>query len=43
MVRAQWSPVGNGTIPFFIRVARNSNKTGAALTFIVKVREGLDT
>ena len=43
LVRSQWSTVGNGTIPFFIRVARNSIKTGSALTFIVKVREGLDT
>ncbi len=43
LVRSQWSLVGNGTIPFAIRVARNSASTGTALTFIVKVREGLDT
>lgn len=43
VVRSQWSTVGNGTIPFFIRVARNNLKSGSALTFIVKVREGLDT
>ena len=43
LVRSQWSLVGNGTIPFAIRVARNSASTGTALTFVVKVREGLDT
>ena len=43
VVRSQWSLVGNGTIPFAIRVARNASSTGTALTFIVKVREGLDT
>lgn len=43
VVRSQWSLVGNGTIPFAIRVARNKASAGIALTFIVKVREGLDT
>lgn len=43
LVRQGWSTVGNGTIPFYVRVARNSANTGGALTFIVKVREGLDT
>jgi hypothetical protein len=43
LVRSQWSLVPNGTIPFAIRVARNNASTGTALTFVVKVREGLDT
>lgn len=43
VVRSQWSLVGNGTIPFAIRVARNEANAGTALTFVVKVREGLDT
>lgn len=43
VVRSQWSLVPNGTIPFAIRVARNNASTGTVLTFIVKVREGLDT
>lgn len=43
VVRSQWSLVSNGTIPFAVRVARNAASTGTALTFIVKVHEGLDT
>ena len=43
LVQADWSTVGNGTIPFYVRVAKSSLRTGGALTFIVKVREGLDT
>ena len=42
LVKAQWSMVGNGTTPFYVRVAKGSLRTGGALTFIVKVREGLD-
>ena len=43
LVRPNWSMVGNGTIPFYVRVAKGGLRTGGALTFIVKVREGLDT
>lgn len=42
LVRQNWSMVGNGTIPFYVRVARSRLRNGGALTFIVKVREGLD-
>ena len=42
LVHQQWSVVGNGTIPFFVRVAKGALRSGGALTFIVKVREGLD-
>ncbi len=42
LVAEQWSTVGNGTIPFYVRVAKGSLRTGGAMTFIVKVREGLD-
>ena len=42
LVRKNWSLVPNGTIPFYVRVAKGSLRTGGALTFIVKVREGLD-
>jgi hypothetical protein len=43
LVRTPWSLVGNGTIPFYVRVAKGALRTGGALTCIVKVREGLDT
>ncbi len=42
LVHQQWSLVGNGTIPFFVRVSLSALSSGGALTFIVKVREGLD-
>ena len=42
LVQKTWSIVGNGTIPFFVRVEKGKLRHGAALTFIVKVREGLD-
>ena len=42
LVQTTWSLVGNGTIPFFVRVEKGKLRSGAALTFIVKVREGLD-
>ena len=42
LVQKTWSLVGNGTIPFFVRVEKGKLRSGAALTFIVKVREGLD-
>ena len=42
LVQTTWSLVGNGTIPFFVRVEKGKLRHGAALTFIVKVREGLD-
>ncbi len=37
-----WSLVGNGTIPFLVRVEKGKLRHGTALTFIVKVRDGLD-
>lgn len=43
LVRKPWSLVGNGTIPFFVRVQKGALRTGSALTSIVKVRDGLDT
>ena len=42
LVHPQWSTVGNGTIPFFVRASKGTLRSGGALTFIVKVREGLD-
>ncbi len=42
LVQKTWSVVGNGTIPFFVRVEKGKLRHGCALTFIVKVREGLD-
>ena len=42
LVQKTWSLVGNGTIPFFVRVEKGKLRSGGALTFIVKVREGLD-
>lgn len=42
LVRKPWSLVGNGTIPFFVRVQKGALRSGTAMTFIVKVREGLD-
>ena len=42
LVQKTWSIVGNGTIPFFVRVEKGKLRHGCALTFIVKVREGLD-
>ena len=42
LVQKTWSVVGNGTIPFFVRVEKGKLRSGAALTFIVKVRDGLD-
>lgn len=42
LVQKTWSLVGNGTIPFFVRVEKGKLRSGSALTFIVKVREGLD-
>ena len=42
LVHQQWSLVGNGTIPFYVRVTKGVLRTGGTLTFIVKVREGLD-
>ena len=42
LVQTTWSLVGNGTIPFFVRVEKGKLRSGSALTFIVKVREGLD-
>jgi hypothetical protein len=42
LVQKTWSVVGNGTIPFFVRVEKGKLRSGGALTFIVKVREGLD-
>jgi hypothetical protein len=41
-VRSPWSLVGNGTIPCFVRVRKGALRSGTALTFSVKVREGLD-
>jgi|GEM_PF-869794 len=43
LVRKPWSLVGNGTIPFMVRVTKGVLRNGTAMTFIVKVREGLDT
>lgn len=43
LVRKNWSIVPNGTLPFYVRVSRRGLEPGGALTFIVKVREGLDT
>lgn len=42
LVRRPWTLVGNGTIPFFVRVQKGTLRSGTAMTFIVKVREGLD-
>lgn len=42
LVRKNWSLVPNGTIPFYVRAAKGSLRSGGALTFLVKVREGLD-
>ena len=42
LVQKTWSLVGNGTIPFFVRVEKGKLRSGSALTFIVKVRDGLD-
>ena len=42
LVQKSWSVVGNGTIPFFVQVEKGKLRSGGALTFIVKVREGLD-
>ncbi len=42
LVHPLWSVAGNGTFPFFVRVTKGSLRSGGALTFIVKVREGLD-
>lgn len=42
LVQKTWSVVGNGTIPFFVRVEKGELRSGAALTFIVKVRDGLE-
>jgi len=42
LVKQDWSTVGNGTIPFHVRVQKGALRQGSALTFIVKVREGLD-
>jgi hypothetical protein len=42
LVHPQWSVVGNGTIPFFVRVTKGALRSGGAMTFIVKVRDGLD-
>lgn len=42
LVHQQWSVVGNGTIPFFVRVTKGALRSGGAMTFIVKVRDGLD-
>ena len=42
LVQSNWSTVGNGTIPFYVRVQKGALRHGGALTFIVKVREGLD-
>lgn len=42
LVHKTWSVAGNGTIPFFVRVQKGKLRSGATLTFIVKVRDGLD-
>lgn len=42
LVQDQWSTVGNGTIPLYVHVATSKQRSGGALTFLVKVREGLD-
>lgn len=42
VVRDKWSLAPNGTIPFYVRVARGPLSAGGALTFVVKVRDGLD-
>ncbi len=42
LVRKPWSLVGNGTIPLYVQVLKGALRTGGALTFIVKVRDGLD-
>ncbi|WP_372013820.1 hypothetical protein [Pseudoxanthomonas sp. 10H] len=42
LVREPWSLVGNGTIPFIVRVQKGAARSGMAMTSIVKVREGLD-
>ncbi len=42
LVRKPWSLVGNGTIPLYVQVLKGPLRTGGALTFVVKVRDGLD-
>ena len=42
LVRKPWSLAGNGTIPFVVRAEKGRLRSGVAMTFIVKVREGLD-
>jgi len=36
LVQKNWSTVGNGTIPFFVRVQKRALRHGGALTFILK-------
>lgn len=42
LVRKNWSLVPNGTIPFQVRVQKGAGRSGGAMTFVVKVRDGLD-
>jgi len=42
LVRKNWSLVPNGTIPFYVRVQKGVARSGGAMTFVVKVRDGLD-
>ena len=41
LVRHSWSLVPNGTIPFFVRVQKGLARSGGAMTFVVKVNDGL--
>lgn len=42
LVRKPWSLAGNGTIPLYVGVSKGAASSGGALTFVVKVRDGLD-
>lgn len=42
LVRTNWSLVPNGTIPFYVHVQKGVARSGGAMTFVVKVRDGLD-
>lgn len=42
LVRKNWSLVPNGTIPFYVRAQKGAARSGGVMTFVVKVRDGLD-
>lgn len=42
VVHHQWGLAGNGTIPFYVHVSHGPRAHGSALTFAVKVHQGLD-